>query len=43
VGKLEKYTLDLVAVQEVSSEGEGYQTADKYIFFYGKGNVKNTT
>jgi hypothetical protein len=30
VGKLEKYKLDLVGVQEVRWEGEGYQTA--YIF-----------
>jgi exonuclease III len=41
VGELDKYKLDLVGVQEVRWEGEGYQTADIYIFFYGKGNVKS--
>jgi hypothetical protein len=40
VGELEKYKLDLVGVQEVRWEGEGYQPAD-YTFFYGKGNVKH--
>jgi exonuclease III len=39
VGKLEKYKLDLVGVQEVRCEGEGYQTADNYIFFCGNGIV----
>jgi exonuclease III len=39
VGELEKYKLDLAGVQEVRREGEGYQTADNYAFFYGKGNV----
>jgi hypothetical protein len=39
VGELEKYKLDLVEVQEVRWEGEGYQTADNYTFFYGNGNV----
>jgi hypothetical protein len=29
----------LVGVQEVRWEGEGYQTADDYTFFYEKGNV----
>jgi hypothetical protein len=38
VGELEKYKLDLLAVQEVRWEGEGYQTAENYTFFYGKGN-----
>jgi exonuclease III len=31
VGELEKYKLDLVGVQEVRWEGEGYQTADYYV------------
>jgi hypothetical protein len=30
VGELEKYKLDLVGVQEVRWEGEGYQTADSW-------------
>jgi hypothetical protein len=34
VGELEKYKLDLVGVQEVRWQGEGYQTADKYIYFF---------
>jgi exonuclease III len=36
VGELEKYKLDLVGVQEVRWEGEGYQTADSYTFFLWK-------
>jgi hypothetical protein len=41
VGELEKYKLDLVGVQEVRWEGEGYQAADNCAFFYGKGNVNH--
>jgi hypothetical protein len=40
VGELEKYKLDLVGVQDVMWEGEGYQI-DNYIFFYVKGNVNH--
>jgi exonuclease III len=39
VGELEKCKLDLVGVQEVRWEAEGYQTADNYTLFYGKGNI----
>jgi hypothetical protein len=39
VRELEKYKLDLVGVQEVRCEGEGYQTTDSNTFLYGKGNV----
>jgi hypothetical protein len=34
VWELEKYKLDLVGVQDVRWEGEGYQTADNYTVFY---------
>jgi hypothetical protein len=42
VGELEKSKLDLVGVQEVRWEREGYQIADNYTLFYGKGNIITT-
>jgi hypothetical protein len=39
VGELEKYKSDLVGVQEGRWEGEGYQIADNYIYFYIEGNA----
>jgi exonuclease III len=41
VGELKKYKLDLVGVQEVRWEGEGYKTVDNYAFLYGKENVNH--
>jgi hypothetical protein len=41
VGELEKCKLDLVGVQEVRWEREGYQIADNYTVFYGKENVNH--
>jgi exonuclease III len=41
VGEIGRYKLDLVAVQEVRWEGEGYPTADNYTVFYGKGDVNH--
>jgi exonuclease III len=39
VRELERYKLDLVAIQEVRREGEGYQTVDNNTFFYWKGKI----
>jgi hypothetical protein len=41
VGELEKCGLSLGEVQEVRWEGEEYQIAENYTFFYGKGNVNH--
>jgi len=41
VGELEKYKLDLVGIQEVRWEGEGYQTVENCKFFCGKANVNH--
>jgi exonuclease III len=37
VGELEKYKLDLVGVQEVRWEGDGYQAVDNYTFYLRTG------
>jgi exonuclease III len=37
VGELGKYKLDLVGVQEVRWEVEGYEITGNYSFLYGKG------
>jgi hypothetical protein len=41
VEELGKYKVDLLGVQAVRWEGEGYQIADSYTFFYGKGIVNH--
>jgi len=38
--KLEKYNLDLVAVQEIRWDEVGSQPADGYTIFYGNGKPK---
>jgi hypothetical protein len=38
VEEILKYKLDLVGVQEARWDGGGTEPADKYMFFYGKGN-----
>jgi hypothetical protein len=38
LGKLSRYKLDLVGLQEVRWEGGGSKPAGEYTFFYGKGN-----
>jgi exonuclease III len=39
--ELEEYKLDLVVVQEVRWDQEGYQMVDNYTFFYRKENVNH--
>jgi hypothetical protein len=41
-GELEKYKLDLVGVQEVRWEGEGYQTVETLHFYMEKGMLITT-
>jgi hypothetical protein len=41
VGEFEKFKLDLVGVQGVRREGEGYQIVGNYTFYYGEGNVNH--
>jgi hypothetical protein len=36
--EISKYKLDFVGVQEVRWDGGGTEPADKYTFFYAKGN-----